>query len=206
MTRRTRSLPLFVGLALAAPLIVSVACSHSHDDHSHDPIPGDPCSDGGAHVRVGVTDEACRAFADAEARGQVVTDATKAPTWSSPAPGPTPSSVPATPPPTFAWAEGSLAVSPLRKLLRAIDPIGVAWAHGETTGDAYVLQLRDGSGKEVLRVLTTGLEWTPDQATWDRVRASGALRVVLVGVRFTRNEIAPGTAPVAAAALELTVG
>ncbi len=203
MRRRNRSVTVAVAavVALAAPLFASVACSQSDDHHAHDPIPSDPCSDGGAHVRVGVTDEACRAFADAEARGQIVTDGTRAPAWSTPAAGP----VAASPPPTFSWTKGAIAVSPLRRLLRALDPIGTAWAHGDTTGDAYVLQLRDAAGGELLRVLTTGLEWTPDQATWDRVRAGGSVRVVLVGVRFVRNEVAPGTSPVAAPPFEVTV-
>ncbi len=185
-------------LVLVGP-VASVACSQDADP----PVTtaGDPCSDGGAHVRLGgVTDEACRAYAEAESRGLVVADPAKAPTLTSPT-----ASVPATPPPRFAWSAGTLARTGTRALdVRALF-VATAWAHGDTTGDAYALHFRDGAGIERLRVLTTNREYVPDQATWDRVSAGGTLSVTVVGMKLTRNALATGTKPTANAPLVLTV-
>jgi hypothetical protein len=187
------------GLALVfvAASVAWLGCS----SHTHGVSASDPCADGGPHVRLGTfTDEACRAFLDAEARGEVATDATKAPTWTSPS-GAEVSSTP----PRFAWSKGAIAVSPFRRWLRALNPIGTAWAHGDTTGVGWILAFRDGSGAERLRVMTTEPEYLPDQATWDRLRAGGTVVVTLAEARFTRNELAAGTRPTAAAPRTLTV-
>jgi len=187
-------------LASLAVLALAIGCS---DDHSHESTVNDACSDGGAYERVVVTDEACRSYVEAESRSQVVTDIAKAPAWTSPAAGVT--KVSATTPPRFAWTKGTLARSMWKKLLRAIDPLPEAWAHGDTTGDAYVLYFRDGAGKELHRVMTTNTEYTPTAATWDRIRAGGTVKVTLVGVRFTTNAVATGTKPTAAEPRTFTV-
>jgi hypothetical protein len=181
-------------------LVAVLGCSH---DHEHESGTSDACSDGGAYERVTVTDEACRAFVEAESRSQVVTDAAKAPAWTSPALGTT--KVGAAPPPRFAWTKGTLARASWKKWLRAFDPLPEARAHGDTTGDAYVLIFRDGAGKELHRVLTTNIEYTPVAATWDRIRAGGSVGVTLIGLRYTVNAIASGTKPTAAEPRTFTV-
>lgn len=180
-------------------MLGALGCSSQDDEHESG---AGPCSDGTYVLAGEVTDEACLAFVDAETRGQIVTDAAKAPTFTAPKTG---DKVPAAPPPRFAWTNGTLAITPWKRLLRAIDPIGVAWAHGNTTGDVAVLLFRDAAKKEVYRVLTSGTEFTPDTATWDRIRASGTLEVTLIGVRFTQNAIASGTRPTTGDVLKITV-
>lgn len=190
-------MPRFASLAL---FTLVIGCSENHD---HAPTVNDACADGGAHERVVVTDEACRSYVEAESRSQVVTDGAKAPAWTAPAAGETKLS--AAPPPRFAWTKGTLARATWKRLLRAIDPLPEAWAHGDTTGDAYVLLFKDGAGKELHRVLTVNTEYTPSAAAWDHVRAGGAVNVTLIGVRFTTNTIATGTKPTAAEPRAFTV-
>jgi len=183
---------------LTLPLALASACT-SEDDHH---VTSGPCADGTYLLAGEVTDEACLAFVEAETRGQIVTDATKAPTFTTPESG---DKVPKAPPPRFAWTNGTLAITPWKRFLRAIDPISVAWAHGDVTGDVGVLIFRDAAKKELYRVFTTGTEFTPDQATWDRLSAAGSLEVALVGVRFTRNVIATGTRPTTGDVLKISV-
>lgn len=183
------------------PCLLALGCDSHDDDHAST----GPCADGTYLLAGEMNDEACIAFVDAEGRGQIATDPTKAPTFTAPgAPG-APVKVSKGVPPRFAWTAGTLALTPWKRFLRAIDPISTAWAHGDVTGDAAVLIFRDSAKKEVYRVLTSGTEFTPDLATWQRVGASGSLEVTLVGVRFTANVIATGTRPTAGNALSLTV-
>lgn len=176
---RSASLPIL--------LVVSTACSQSHQADAND-----PCSDGGRYERINVTDEACRAFVEAESRGQVVVDGARAPSWTMPQ-----ARVPASPPPRLIWTKGTLA--------RAWSFLKSAWAHGDTTGDAFVLSFRDGAGKELHRALTTNTEYTPSSAVWGKISAGRSFTVTLIGVRFTRNTIATGTKPTAAPPLSVTV-
>jgi hypothetical protein len=176
-----------------ASLLVVLALAGCSDP-PHDPVENDPCA---GHIQLmGVTDEACRAYVEAESRSLVVTDAAKAPAWVAPDAATT--SLPAAPPARFAWTKGTLARSPWKKLLRMIDPLPEAWAHGDTTGDAYVLIFKDGTGAERHRVMTVNTEYTPGPAAWDPIRAGGTFSVTLIGVRFTQNVIASGTKPTAA--------
>jgi hypothetical protein len=175
-------------------LCLAIGCSHS-DDHS---VPGDPCNDGGAYERFEVTDEACRAYVEAETRGQIVTDAAKAPTWTNPQ-----TKVPVAPQPTFTWTKGTLAKSLWKRAINLLEKD--AWAHGDTTGDAYVLSFKDKSGKEVHRVMTAFTTYTPAQKTWDTIRAGGTFTVTLTGVRFTVNAISSGTKPTASTPITVTV-
>jgi hypothetical protein len=175
--------------------LLVIAAASCAPDHDHGTV-ADACGDGGAYERIEVTDEACRAFTEAESRGQVVVDATKAPSWTNPL-----TKVVVAPPPRFAWAKGTLAH---RKTLGQW-LIGEAWAHGDTTGDAFVLTFRDRAGKELHRVLTTNVEYTPAAANWDKIRAGGTFVVTLTGVRFTRNVIATGTRATSADPLTITV-
>lgn len=183
-----------------ASLLFVVAVTGCGEDHAHDVSAGDPCNDGGAYERYEVTDEACKAFVEAETRGLVVVDAAKAPAWTSP-----PTKVPAAPPPKLTWSKGTLARSPWKRLLKALHPIGEAWAHGDTTGDAFILTFKDGAGKELHRAMTINTDYTPAQTTWDKIRASKSFVVTLTGVRFTRNVIASGTKPTAAPPITITV-
>lgn len=164
------------------------------------PAAGDPCGDGGRYERVEVTDEACRSFIEAESRGQVVVDPAKAPSWSSPE-----AKLPAALTPVLKWTKGTLARSTLQRLLRALNPIGEAWAHGDTTGDAFVLTFRDASGKELHRAMTKFTQYEPSTANWQKIKAAGAFSVTLTGVRFTVNVIASGTKPTSAAPITVTV-
>lgn len=190
-------------MRFASPVLLALTLFGCSDDHSHSSDPADPCGEGGAYERVGVTDEACHAFVEAESRSLVVTDAVKAPTWTSPAAAE--SKVAAAPPPRFAWNKGTLARATWKQLLRMLDPLPEAWAHGDTTGDAFVLKFSDAAGKSVHTVLTTNLEYTPSTASWDHIRAGGTVKVTLIGVRFTQNVIASGTKPTAAEPRTFTV-
>ena len=177
-------------------LLAAVGCSHEAPATTTK----DPCNDGGAYERVEVTDEACRSFTEAESRGQVVVDAARAPSWSSP-----PTKVPAAESPILKWTKGTLARSSWQRWLRAINPIGEAWAHGDTTGDAFVLTFRDPAGKALHRALTTFTQYQPSSASWQKIKAAGAFSVTLTGVRFTVNVIASGTKPTSATPITVTV-
>ncbi len=179
--------------SLALIALLSAGCS---DDDDHPATVSDACSDGGAIERTNVTDEACRAFLEAESRGQVVVDPARAPAWTLAG-----TKLPPAPPPRFTWTKGTLA----RRKTLGQWLIGEAWAHGDTTGDAFVLTFRDKAGKELHRAMTTNLEYAPAAATWDRVRAGGSFVVTLTGVRFTRNVIATGTRATSADPLPITV-
>ncbi|MBI2388678.1 MAG: hypothetical protein HYV09_03590 [Deltaproteobacteria bacterium] len=178
---------------LAAFALALASCLVSCDDHEHASDPADPCSETGAWEKLAVTDEACRAFVAAETRGEIVIDASKAPRLTNPTPG---AIVPAAPVPRFTWSAGVVARTPWNRLLRALHPIGTAWAHGETIGLVHVLVFRDGAKKELHRVLTPATDYTPGAAHWERLRAAGKVEVTLYAVRFAANAIAAGTRPV----------
>jgi hypothetical protein len=195
---------LAAAVVFAAPPIVA-SCSQEDD---HGATVDDSCSNG-VYVLVGVTDEACRAYIDAEAK--VVSD-TRAPSWSTPADGAT---LPADPPATFAWTKSATALhlAPARQqrgllaqLGHALDPLPLAWAHGNTTGDGYVLLFRDGADKEVLRVMTTSALYTPDAAAWAKLKAAKSLKITLVYVSFVDNVLTTGTTPSAATPIRVTIG
>ncbi|MBL8716962.1 MAG: hypothetical protein JNL79_13250 [Myxococcales bacterium] len=170
--------------------VASVGCSSSETPAA---VTG-PCADGGAIVRLGsFTDEACLAFVEAEQRKQVVSDPTRAPQWSGPPAG----KLSGATPPTFTWSKGTLAAR--------FSLVAAAHAHGNTTGDAYVLTFRDAAGKELLRVMTTNLGFAPDAATWARLAVAKSLVVSLVGARYTSNALSTGVAPTAQADRAFTV-
>lgn len=187
-------------MRFASLLLAGVLFGCSHEATSH-PEPHSACLDGGTIERVGVTDEACMSLVNTEEQGGVVVDAAKAPAWTSPAAD----KVSAAPPPRFAWTQGTLARAGWKKWLRALDPLPEARAHGDTTGDAFLLRFQDAEGNHLHSVMTTNSEYVPSAALWDRIRAKGALRVTLIGMRFTRNALATGTKPTAAPPRPLTV-
>lgn len=181
----------------AAMIVLAMGCSNSSVSP---PTASDPCADGGSYVRLGVTDEACHVFVEEESRGNVVVDPYKGPIWSSPSTG---ASLSRAAPPTFTWSKGTLASIPRWRRWLALE--GTAHAHGDTTGDAFVATFRDANGKELLRVLTTELSYSPDGATWARLAAGASLRIDLAQMRLVRNVIATGTKVTAAAQLTFTV-
>lgn len=158
----------------------------------------EPCRDGTWLLAGEVNDEACIAFRAIESK--VVTDVAKAPRFLSPDSGNLPSETPV----TFTWANGTLARSWLRRLLHALDPLPEAWAHGSVSGDVAVLTFRDANNNDLIyRVLTSGTEFTPDLATWAKLRRVGQLEVTLVGVRYASNVVTAG--PMTGAPLKLTL-
>lgn len=162
--------------------------------------PRNPCGNGTYQLVGAVTDEACMAYVDAEK--STVTDDARAPKLTEPTAG---AKLNRATPPRFAWSRGTLARSTWHRVLRYLSPIGEAWAHGEINGDAFVLSFRDATGKELHRVLTDALDYTPDAAAWSRIRGAASVQVVLTGVRFTKNAIATGTKPTAPAPLTFTL-
>jgi hypothetical protein len=177
----------------ASTLLASLVTACSPADGPAASADEDPCVDGTYLLAGEVNDEACRTFLAWESSGQIVTSASLGPKLTAPV-GPVQRAVA----PTFAWTKGALAhaaPSPWRRLLRALDPIPTAEAHGLINGDAAVLIFRDGQQREVYRVMTSGTEFTPDGATWQRVASSSALSLALVGVRFADNAVARGTRP-----------
>lgn len=187
---------------LAASALALGSCLVSCEDHEHASDPSDPCSETGAWEKLAVTDEACRAFVAAESRGEVVVDASRAPRLTNPTPG---AVVPASPIPRFTWSAGVVARTRWNRLLRAVDPIGTAWAHGETIGLVHVLVFRDAEKKELHRVLTPATDYMPGAAHWERLRAAGEVEVTLYAVRFASNAIATGTRPVASEPQRFTI-
>jgi hypothetical protein len=183
--------------ALAA--VAALAACKGDDHHDEDPT-GNPCRDGTYQLVGAVTDEACISYVDAEKLS--VTDDTKAPKFTDPMNG---TKFSRSTPPRFAWTRGTLARTNLHRILRYLSPVSEAWAHGEINGDAFVLSFRDATGKELHRVLTDALEYTPDAAAWAKIRVASSVQVVLTGVRFTKNAIATGTRPTSATPLSRTL-
>jgi hypothetical protein len=190
--------PAAVTLLLA--FIAALGACSNDDGHSHGS--GDRCSGSdpanvlvparpGTDPEKRFTDEACRAFLDAEAAGQVSTeDSGRTPQLTAPADG---AVLPRTNPPTFTWQKGAAARrSPL---LRALDwLVPSAYAHGDTTGDAYVLVFESGD-REVLRVMTQESGWTADDASFRLLRdAGGELRARVLWGKFVQNTLTSAVA------------
>jgi hypothetical protein len=89
-------------------------------------------------------------------------------------------SVPASPPPTFCWTVG--AGASLAPMTPAIDPgwldeiVGMrsAHAHGPpVNGPAYFVVFSTPSDPKLARVFTSEVEYTPDDAVWQKMIAVG---------------------------------
>lgn len=194
-----------VPLAFAA-LVAAVACSS--DPAAVDPYPS--CSNGkyvldDPSVTPNAFDKnACREFM--KAIPGIQTDAAKAPTIIVPLAG---AVLPGAPIFKFTWTAGQLASldgpSIWQRIMGELVLERSAWAAGDggvtadgggstgLTGDAYVIIFRSlDPAAEVLRVMTTNMEYTPSDTAWAALQAAGKLEVSVYGMRFDGGKIATG--------------
>lgn len=200
----------FARAAFASVALV-VACSGGSSTPS-DPYPS--CSNGkyvldDPSVTTNAFDaKACREFM--KAISTIQTDNAKAPTVITPLAG---AVLPAAPPAKVTWTQGTLAfnegpIAPsiweqlkgelvLERTAHADDG-GTAEGGASTglTGDAYVVIFRstvtDGGTGEVLRGMTTNLEFTPGDTGWAALQAAGSLEVSVYGMHFENGKITAG--------------
>lgn len=226
-------LALLVACFSLGPLVVVAACTGADgttpDGGANTCAPradsGDPCSgdstafvyspplpletdaaveagaDGGAPEDF-FTDEACRAFVDRETQGLIARDpSSRTPILTAPQDGATLSRAVW---PVFTWAKGPGArLGPAERVIDWLEPS--AWAHGFTTGDAYVLEFTQGCS-EFLRVMTESTSWTPDAASWALLEAAkGPITATIVWAKYVQNDVATGTTPVAGKSVTFSI-
>jgi hypothetical protein len=148
------------------------------------------------------TDEACRTFLDQEKQGRISEETSaRTPTWVEPAEG---AKLAAATPAKLSWAKGPGAFFWRERVLGWLAPL--AHAHGNTTGDGYVVIFKDSAGAEFLRLMTQDTSWTPDATSWDRMKAARKpISARVVWAKYTANAIASGTQPVASKPLTFTI-
>lgn len=144
----------------------------------------DPCS--GTSLDLIFTPTACKAFADAEAKGMVATSGGPlAPTWDEPMDGDV---LTADHWAIFAWTKGVMA----RK--NAFTPL---------RGDAYVIEFTVDC-VEILRVMLAETAWVPDPAAW-AILTSQTKPVSARVVWMKYADDALSTTPVASAPITITM-
>ena len=159
-------------------------------------------ADGGTASDQFYTDEACRAFLDVESQGKVTTTtSSRTPTITAPTDGLVMDGNNWF---TFTWSKGPGAMrGPMRRLLYLAVPS--AYAHGSTTGDAYVVEFTQGC-TEVLRVHLEDTTWKIDDRAWARLKAlSGPITMTVIWAKYTQNAIATGTQPTASKPVTFTI-
>lgn len=183
---------------------------------SLDPSSGGCCG-GDEHAETGPVDAIYQEGANDEALAQLDAltppeDAARAPALTAPAAG---AKVPAATPATFEWKASATGALPRRDERRfderrfagdaPFDPMRVAHAHGTPmNGKAYLLVI-ETSGQRLVRVFTTKTSYTPDAATWDKIRtAKQPIRARVIGASYDSNNLVQGSA-FTGAAVELTV-
>jgi hypothetical protein len=154
-------------------------------------------------------DEALAAMLAAPAE----TDPTEAPVWLRPVEGATlPAEVTA-----LQWEAGSLVDGSLLPRSMPVAPmqrwfpadwtnllIAPAYAHGTpVSGRATLLEVKNASGKRLLRVFTKGQSYVPTAAQWQSLRGAGKLTARLTAARFVDNKVVAG--PWNAAAVQFEV-
>lgn len=202
-------------LALGAALFIG--CGDSGTDAPVDEL-ADVVYEGGA------TDEA----AEALLAGTVKNDAAQAAIFTWPSDGDIlePDAVP-----TFCWHVGATASNdaPARPRVGALDParapspawdraaravleplfsgVRPAYAHGDPiNGPAYFLVFSTSSDAKLLRVFTTLVDYTPDAASWDELKAAGApITATVTWAQFDTNRIATDGGPFAGTPITFTI-
>ncbi len=214
MLRRTLVLCGLASLTLAGSLFVG--CGDSGTDAPADEL-ADVIYEGGA------TDEALEALL----AGTVKNDPAQAAVFTWPSDGDIlePDLFPA-----FCWQVGTtargdaasdrrvgalepaLAPSPWERAARTvIEPLfsGVrpAYAHGDPiNGPAYLLVFSTDSDPKLLRVFTTLVDYTPDAASWDKLKAAGVpITARVTWAEFETNRVATDGGPFEGTPITFTI-
>ena len=186
------------GLLLGAAVVASYAPLACSDEHGHGSTgPTDAIYAGTA------TDEGLAVFDGATS----TPDAAKAPALTAPAAG---SKVPAATPVKLTWKASPTAFPTPTRAPRyeGSSPFGAmraAHAHGTPmNGRAYLLTFKSG-GNRIARVFTTNTEFTPDDATWTKLKQAKSIEVVLATAQYDQNNIVPGSGPFEAPGVAFTI-
>lgn len=189
-------------VVFATAIAVSYAPAGCSDDHEHGATgPTDAIYAGSA------TDEGLAAFDAATPAA----DAAKAPSLTAPTAG---AKVPAATPFAFTWKASPTASLAPRLTPRAAphydgaSPFGAmreAHAHGTPmNGKAYLLTFRS-NGATVARVFTTNTTFTPDEATWTKLKDAKSIEAVLATAQYDQNNIVQGSGPFVAPGVAFTI-
>ena len=175
--------------AFGLALVYAPAC---HEDEQP------TVAEDGTLFQGGTNDEALAALTEATAKDQATGPAVTAPAENA--------ALAATPAPTFTWSSGTAMRTLPPRAPRALPfvapaPFGAvreAHAHGApVNGRAYLLVLASPTGTAVAKVFTTQTSFTPDAATWDKVRAAGATFTAQVtSASFDNNLLVQSGSPV----------
>lgn len=192
MMRLTR----FASIAVLGLAVVYAPAGCKEDEHEHGGGTSDAIFAGTA------TDEGLSTFDAAPA----TTDATKAPALTAPQAG---AKVPAATPVAFTWKATPTALlprtAPRYEGSSPLSPMRAAHAHGNPmNGKAYLLTLRSG-GSVVARVFTTNTTFTPDDATWTKLKTAKAIEATLASASFDNNNLVPGSGPFVAPPVAFTI-
>ena len=187
--------------ALFAAPVAFVACEHDHDDPPVTGACADPtllslpaCGTAGADP---FSDEACAIFDDRITRG-ATTDAMRSATITAPTemqsvPGATPFAFTWTAP--TAWRRPSRPMNWRDELARWTTLVPEAQAHCEAfSGRAYELSFKVGT-RIVLGRQQSFTTWTPDAATWTRLRTAAGtspVELTIYAVTFNANQVSAG--------------
>lgn len=194
---------------VAFALLFAVTACHSHSDDTDGPTASEyfyDCENQPAGVTAATSDEAFRAFVNAEVAGAVMADDSRAVTLTSPAAGTTLS---VNTPPAFAFTPPTLAQGPLRappavarrpsrwaRLRRLFAFEGVAHAHcPAVTGTNYVLRVTDGQGAALYTAALSVSSFTPGAAAWKAAmagREGQTINVRISRAQLNRNNITDG--------------
>lgn len=182
--------------AVASVAVYAPGCGHD-DDH--------PASSNGDAIFDGTNDEAL-ATLDA---AKITADPARAPALTSPAAS---ARLPSATVPTFSWTPAGTAAlghRPARARWASL-PLGferAADAHGAAvSGRAYLLVLGVPGDGAFLRVFTTKTSFTPDTATWNKLRdANAPVTASVIGASFDNNNLAPGGGPFTGASVSFTI-
>lgn len=168
-------------LAPFALLLLLGALPACGDDHSHEDDGGHGGDGASTASGVDLADVIYEGAATDEALVELlaatpVEDATQAASFTEPADG---AAIDPAAPPTFKFDVGSVP--------RHGDPVN---------GRAFLLVFATEGDPQLLRVFTTGLSYTPDDAAWSKVSgAGGAVTVTITSAIFEQNRVAQGGGP-----------
>lgn len=145
-------------------------------------------------------DEGCRSFVDAQQGGLVDESASpRQPSFQMPDEGARVGPGNA----TFTWTRGAVGMHRWPSVHAWLER--EAFAHGDLSGDGYVLLFRSGE-REVLRVMTQETTWTADASALQRLAEGGGnLTAQVVWAKFERSEVAKGVPPAASTRRAFTV-
>lgn len=117
--------------------------------------------------------------------------------------------------PTFAWAVGGssarwIAPSAPERGGSSLEIFGrerSAEAHGSpVNGKAYFLVFSTPKDDKLLRVFTTSLSYTPDEAAWTKLKTAGApITASILTATFAKNAVVEGGGPFPGADVTFTV-